>query len=230
LKPRVITIDGTAASGKSTMGELLARDLGYIYFDTGVMYRVVTWAALDRGVPVADEDAVTELAESLSIEILPPTADDGRQYTVLADGMDVTWQIRTPEVNGNVSDVSTYAGVRITLVEQQRRAAADGGVVMVGRDIGTVVLPDAGLKVYLDATAEERARRRWRELVSQGQDAHYEVVLASVRRRDDIDSHRKVSPLQPAEDAVVIDTTGMNVREVLAALMGLVEARRCPEA
>lgn len=212
------------------MGELLARDLGYIYFDTGVMYRVVTWAALDRGVPVADEDAVTELAESLSIEILPPTADDGRQYTVLADGMDVTWQIRTPEVNGNVSDVSTYAGVRITLVEQQRRAAADGGVVMVGRDIGTVVLPDAGLKVYLDATAEERARRRWRELVSQGQDAHYEVVLASVRRRDDIDSHRKVSPLQPAEDAVVIDTTGMNVREVLAALMGLVEARRCPEA
>lgn len=230
MKPRVITIDGTAASGKSTMGELLARDLGYIYFDTGVMYRVVTWAALDRGVPVADEDAVTELAESLSIEILPPTADDGRQYTVLADGMDVTWQIRTPEVNGNVSDVSTYAGVRITLVEQQRRAAADGGVVMVGRDIGTVVLPDAGLKVYLDATAEERARRRWRELVSQGQDAHYEVVLASVRRRDDIDSHRKVSPLQPAEDAVVIDTTGMNVREVLAALMGLVEARRCPEA
>jgi cytidylate kinase len=155
LKPCTIAIDGPASAGKSTIGELLARRLDYLYFDTGLMYRAVTWAALARDIPIDDEAAVTALAERLRIDVIPPTVDDGRQCTVLADGVDVTWAVRTPEVDANVSPVSAYPGVRRALVVQQRRVAAAGPVVMVGRDIGTVVLPDADLKLYLDATVEE---------------------------------------------------------------------------
>ncbi len=230
MKPVTIAIDGPAASGKSTIGEMLARRLGYLYFDTGVMYRAVTWAALARGVPIADEAAVTMLAERLHVDVRPPTANDGRQYTVLADGEDVTWAIRAPEVDGNVSPVSAYAGVRRALVAQQRRIAAGGRVVMVGRDIGTVVLPDADLKIYLDASVEERARRRWREMRERGEDADYDAVLAAMRRRDEIDSNRHVSPLRPAEDAVVIDTTGLGIEEVLARVERLIEEREWPQA
>ena len=229
MKPSTIAIDGPAASGKSTVGELLAHNLGYLYFDTGVMYRAVTWAVLSRGVPIGDEAAVTALAEKLHIDVLPPTMDDGRQYTVLADGVDVTWDIRTPEVNGNVSQVSTYRGVRRAMVVQQRRVAAEGPVVMVGRDIGTVVLPEADLKLYLDASVEERARRRWREEQVRAEKTDYRPVLASMRRRDQIDTHRKVSPLRVAEDAVVLDTTGLSIEDVLGEAKRLIEERGCPE-
>jgi cytidylate kinase len=225
-----IAIDGPAASGKSTVGELLARRLGYLYFDTGVMYRAVTWAALDRGIPIADEAAVTALAEALHIEVVPPTTDDGRQYTVLADGVDITWGIRTPAVNAGVSQVSAYPGVRKEMVRQQRRVAQGGRVVMVGRDIGTVVLPDADLKIFLDASAEERARRRWAEERARGKDSDYEAVLASTRRRDQIDSSRDVSPLQAAEDAVVLDSTNLSIKEVVAEMERLIEGRRCQVA
>ena len=197
--------------------------LGYLYFDTGVMYRAVTWAALLRGIPIEDEPAVTLLAEQLRIDVTPPTADDGRQYTVLAGGVDVTWAIRTPEVDANVSPVSAYPGVRRALVAQQRRVAAGGRVAMVGRDIGTVVLPDADLKLYLDASVEERARRRWREVRARGEEADYEGVLVSMRRRDKIDSNREVAPLCVAEDAVVVDTTDLSIEEVLAEVERLVE-------
>lgn len=230
MKISTIAIDGPAAAGKSTVGERVAQRLGYLYFDTGVMYRAVTWAALERGIPIEDEEAVTALAERLHIDVTPPTVDDGRQYTVLADGVDVTWAIREPEVNANVSAVSAYRGVRTALVRQQRRVAAEGEVVMVGRDIGTVVLPHADLKIYLDAGVEERARRRWQEMEARGEEADYEGVLASMRRRDDIDSHRSVSPLRPAEDAVVLDTTRLNIAEVLAEVDRLVEGRGCPQA
>jgi cytidylate kinase len=230
LKPSTIAIDGPAASGKSTIGELLARHLGYLYFDTGVMYRAVTWAALRRSISIQDEAAVTALAGRLRIDILPPKTDDGRQYTVLADGVDVTWAVRTPEVDANVSPVSAYPGVRRALVPQQRRVAAGGRVVMVGRDITTVVLPDADLKLYLDASVEERARRRWREVRARGKEASYEAVLASMRRRDEIDSHRAVSPLRVADDAVVVDTTDLSIEEVLAKARRLVEERGCPPA
>ncbi len=223
MRPSTIAIDGPAASGKSTVAELLAHRLGYLYFDTGVMYRAVTWAALLRGIPIEDEPAVTLLAEQLRIDVTPPTADDGRQYTVLADGVDVTWAIRTPEVDANVSPVSAYPGVRRALVAQQRRVAAGGRVVMVGRDIGTVVLPDADLKLYLDASVEERARRRWREVRARGEEADYEGVLVSMRRRDKIDSNREVAPLCVAEDAVVVDTTDLSIEEVLAEVERLVE-------
>ena len=230
MKPSTITIDGPAASGKSTIGELLARHLGYLYFDTGVMYRAVTWAALSRDIPIEDEAAVTALAEQLRIDVIPPTVDDGRQYTVLADGVDVTWAIRTAEVNADVSPVSAYPGVRRALVAQQRRVAEGGRVVMVGRDIGTVVLPDADFKLYLDASVEERAQRRWREVQARGERADYAPVLDSMRRRDEIDSHRAASPLRVADGAVVLDTTDLGIEEVLVEVERLVEERRCPQA
>jgi cytidylate kinase len=222
-RPSIIAIDGPAASGKSTVGGLLAERLGYVYFDTGVMYRAVTWVALERGVPIEDEAGVTALAERLAIDVLRPTADDGRQYTVLADGQDVTWEIRRPEVDRGVSPVSAYPGVRSALTKQQRRIGRKGEIVMVGRDIGTVVLPDADLKIYLDATAEERARRRYREVVSRGESASYDTVLASVRRRDQIDSGRALAPLRAADDAVVIDTTSLNIDQVIERVFALVD-------
>jgi cytidylate kinase len=192
------------------------------------MYRAVTWAALDSGVEVDDEAAVTELAEALEIEVTDATDDDGRQYTVLADGIDVTWEIRRPEVDANVSAVSAYGGVRHALVAKQRRIAANGLVVMVGRDIGTVVLPEADLKIYLDASVEERARRRWREMRERGKDADREAVLDAMRRRDRIDSSREISPLRAAVDAVRIDTTDLSVTGVVDEAERLVRERDCP--
>ncbi len=230
--PSVIAIDGPAASGKSTVGALLAQRLGYLYFDTGVMYRAVTWAALTRGIPIDDQAALTTLAESLHIEVIPPTVNDGRQYTVLADGQDVTWAIRTPSVNQNVSPVSACQGVRRALVEQQRRIAAQGRIVMVGRDIGTVVLPNADLKLYLDASVQARARRRYHEMIARQQEngiplaQEYDEILASMMRRDQIDSHRAAAPLRPADDAIIIDTTELTVEQVLARIMAMIEPTR----
>jgi len=218
-----IAIDGTVASGKSTIGKLLAERLGYTYLDTGAMYRAVTWIALQQGINIADEEVITALAESMVINITRPTVDDGRQYTVYANGEDVTWEIRRPEVDANVSPVSAYPGVRQALTEQQRRMGRQGRIVMVGRDIGTVVLPEADLKIYLDATVEERARRRYREILERGEEADYKEVLASMRRRDKIDSQREAAPLRPADDAVIIDTTELSIAEVLAEVEELVK-------
>ena len=228
MRPMTIAIDGPAASGKSTVGEALAERLDYLYFDTGVMYRAVTWAALERGVRVEDEEAVTKLAEALEIEVTDATDDDGRQYTVLADCVDVTWEIRRPEVDANVSAVSAYGGVRHALVAKQRRIAAGEPVVMVGRDIGTVVLPEADLKIFLDASVEERARRRWLENRERGKDPDRAAVLDAMRRRDRIDSNREISPLRAAVDAVRIDTTAMSIHAVVDEAERLVRERDCP--
>jgi len=186
------------------------------------MYRAVTWAALGRGISIEhDEAAVTRLAEMLLIEVVPPTVNDGRQYTVLADGCDITWAIRDPEVNRYVSPVSAYAGVRAALTRQQRRIGEAGGVVMVGRDIGTVVLPQAQLKIYLDATLEERARRRYRESRERGQPRDYAEVVEDLRRRDQIDSSREAAPLQVPDGAVVIDSTHLAVAQVVEQIEAL---------
>jgi cytidylate kinase len=187
------------------------------------MYRAVTWAAIEQGIAVEDEAAVTGLADRLRIDVIRPTVDDERQYTILADGHDVTWKIRLPEVDQGVSPVSAYAGVRAALTAQQRRIAHKGDIVMVGRDIGTVVLPDADLKIYLDATLEERAGRRYRETLDRGESVMFEDVLASVRRRDKIDSGRALAPLRAAADAVVIDTTSLGIEEVMERVMSLVD-------
>jgi len=221
MSPNIIAIDGPAASGKSTLGRRLADALGYLFFDTGVMYRAVTWGALQRGIPITDEAAVTALAESAQIDVRPPSKEDGRPCDVLLDGVDVTWETRRPEVDANVSPVSAYPGVRRALTIQQRRIGLRGRVVMVGRDIGTVVLPEADLKVYLDASPEERARRRYLEIINRGETADYEQILAGVRKRDEIDSGRAVAPLRPAEDAVILDSDQLDADQVFARVEAL---------
>ncbi len=218
---KIIAIDGPAASGKSTLGKRLSEQLGYLFFDTGVMYRAVTWAGLQRGIKVDDEAAISTLAESVNIDVRPASIEDGRSYDVLVEGQDVTWAIRKPEVDGSVSVVSAYPGVRKALAAQQRRVGLRGDVVMVGRDIGTVVLPEADLKIYLDASVEERARRRFAEMIARGEPAMYEKVLQSMKARDQIDSTRQVSPLRPAQDAVILDSNQMSVDQVVEKVMKL---------
>lgn len=220
-KLSIIAIDGPAASGKSTIGKRLADALDYLFFDTGVMYRAITWLVLQRGLDIDDEAAITTLAESVLIEVLPPSQDDGRACDVFVEGQDITWQTRRPEVDANVSVVSAYPGVRRALSAQQRRVGRRGQVVMVGRDIGTVVLPDADLKIYLDATAEERARRRYDEIIARGESADYDVILAKVIERDRIDSTREVAPLKIAKDAIVVDSNNLNAEQVFLQILAL---------
>jgi cytidylate kinase len=225
ITPAVIAIDGPAASGKSTVGKLVAQKLGFLLFDTGALYRAVTLAALRRGIPIEDEARISELARAIHIDLIPATNDDGRPYTVLVDDEDVTWAIRSEPVDAHVSTVSAYPGVREALKQQQRRIARRGGVVMVGRDIGTVVFPEAPLKVYLDASPEVRARRRCEELRDRGEDADFQEILAGVRHRDQIDSTRATAPLSIAEDAVVIDTDHCSIAQVVDAIVGLARKR-----
>lgn len=220
--PKIIAIDGPAASGKSTLGHKLAQALGYLYFDTGVMYRAITWLALKQEVDIDDEIAITRLARVAQIDVRPPSVADGRAYDVILDGQDITWDIRRPEVDANVSPVSAYAGVRKALSAQQRRIGLRGNVVMVGRDIGTVVLPKAGLKIYLDASAEERAQRRYEELRQRGEPADYEAILQAMRTRDRIDSSREVAPLRRAKDAHLLDSDGLDADQVLRRALILV--------
>jgi cytidylate kinase len=224
-KPSTIAIDGTAASGKSTVGELLARSLEYLYFDTGVMYRAVTWATLARAIDAEDVEAVSRLAETLRIEVEPDGPDDGRQYTVLADGQDVTWDIRSPAVEAAISRVSSYPRVRAALIAQQRRIAEPGSIVMVGRDIGTVVLPEADLKIFMRASVEERARRRYKDALAQGKPADFDDILAAIRERDRQDREKPISPMVPAADAIIIDTDELTIEEVLARVKQLVADR-----
>ncbi|HEY58905.1 MAG TPA: (d)CMP kinase [Anaerolineae bacterium] len=226
--PKIIAIDGPAASGKSTLAQRLAEALGYLYFDTGVMYRAVTWAALQRGLSLEDEAAMTVLAEEVRIDVRPPSQADGRAYDVLVDGQDVTWAIRRPQVDRWVSVVAAHPGVRRALTAQQRRIGQRGRVVMVGRDIGTVVLPEADLKIYLDASVEERARRRYQERRRRGEEVDFAEVLESMRKRDALDSSRDVAPLRPAEDAVIIRSDDLDADEVLARVLALVQQRQDP--
>ncbi len=219
--PSIIAIDGPAASGKSTLGLRLAQALHYLFFDTGVMYRAVTWLTLDRGIDVSDESAVTALAEDMPIDVAPASVPDGRACDVLVEGKDITWETRLPEVEMNVSVVSAYRGVRAALSQQQRRIGRRGNVVMVGRDIGTVVLPEADLKIYLDASAEERAKRRYDEILARGGTADYDEILGKVKERDRIDSTRDVAPLKAAEDAIVLDSDKLTANEVFENALAL---------
>jgi len=219
----IIAIDGPAASGKSTLGKKLADELGYLFFDTGVMYRAVTWVALENHISLDDESAITSLAEITDIDVRPSSQADGRNCDIMADGRDITWKIRRPEVDANVSQVSAYPGVRKALTAQQRRIGLRGEVVMVGRDIGTVVLPDADVKIYLDASTEERARRRYEESLTRGEDVQFEDILDTMRKRDRIDSTREVAPLRKAEDAVVLDSDNMSAEQVLRAVLQILK-------
>jgi len=213
--PTTIAIDGPAGSGKSTLGALLAAELSYLYFDTGVMYRAVTLAALEHGLKIEDEEAIGQLAQQVRIDVQQPSVDDGRDYDVLMNDEDATWKIRSDAVNANVSPVSTYGAVRDAMTKQQQRIAKENKVVMVGRDIGTVVVPDADLKIYLDASIEVRAQRRYKELMDRGITADYYEVLKSLQNRDDIDSNREIAPLKIAEDARIIQSDCMSIKDVL---------------
>ncbi|MEX0788454.1 MAG: (d)CMP kinase [Anaerolineales bacterium] len=206
-----IAIDGPAASGKSALAQRLAAKLGYLFFDTGVMYRAVTLAALRKGMGLDSEDELGALAEAVSLDIRPPSVQDGREYDVWLDGEDVTKRIRTVEVDQAVSQVSSYGLVRQAMTRRQREIGLRGQVVMVGRDIGTVVMPEADLKIFLDATPEIRAQRRMRQ--GEGR-VTYEETLGAIRRRDLLDSSRALAPLRPAEDSHVLDTSALSIDDV----------------
>lgn len=221
--PKTITIDGPAASGKSTLGKRIADSLGYLFFDTGVMYRAVTWIALSRDIDINMKHLIEQLAEKIDIDVRPATIDDGRVADILADGEDITWQIRNPEVDAAVSQVSTYPGVRKALSSQQRRIGLRGKVVMVGRDIGTIVLPGAEFKIYLDASVEERAKRRYSECMARGEMVKYKEILESMRRRDQIDSTRDIAPLKPARDAIILDSDRLSADQVYEQSLILME-------
>jgi cytidylate kinase len=223
LLPDRIAIDGPASSGKSTLAQMIAKKLGYLYFDTGVMYRAVTYAALEKGVPIDNEPAVVKIAEQIRIDILPASKKDGRKFDVRIDGKDATWKIREKAVEEYVSPVSTYDGVRKAMTAQQRQIGLRGRVVMAGRDIGTVVLPDADLKIFLQASPEVRARRRYLENKKLGKKSDYEEILHAIQKRDTIDSSRKIAPLVPAEDAILINTDHLSIRRLVSQVMGFIQ-------
>jgi cytidylate kinase len=182
----------------------------------------VTWLALKNDIKPKDQDAVSELAESVQIDVAPPSKDDGREYDVLADGIDVTWKIRKPKVDAKVSRISAYPRVREALTKQQRRIGLKGKVIMVGRDIGTVVLPEADLKIYLDASVVERANRRYLQRVERGEEVELNKILKKLEKRDKKDSTRELAPLRAAPDAVVIDTEDLTIPEVVAKIEEIV--------
>jgi len=216
--PKIVAIDGPAASGKTTIANQLAERWKYLFFDTGVMYRAVTWLALEKQIPIKDEPAVSALAEKIQIDIEPSSKDDGREYDVLVDGVDVTWHLRSPKVDAKVSKVSAYPAVRKALTKQQRRIGLRGKVIMVGRDIGTVVLPEADLKIFLDADVDERARRRFNQRVDRGERVEFSKILKKLKKRDKIDSTREIAPLCAASEAVVINTDTLSVIDVLSEI------------
>lgn len=229
ILPEIIAIDGPAGGGKSTIGEMVAKELSYLYFDTGIMYRTATFAALAVFGSVEDEEKVTRLAQKIKIDVREPSVEDQRTNDVLLDGKDVTWLIRDQWVERNVSQVSAYSGVREALTNGQRLIGQRGKVVMVGRDIGTVVFPEAKVKIYLTASAEERARRRFIEKKGRGESVVYEVILEEIRARDEIDTNRIVAPLRPADDAIIINTDYLSVNEVFQHVMGIIWQKSKPD-
>jgi cytidylate kinase len=217
----VIALDGPAASGKSAAGAAAAAALAFRFFDTGAMYRAITWLALNRGIDVRDADALVTLAEGTQITVNDRSHADGATG-VLLDGEDATAHLRDDDVERNVSLVSRVPGVRRALVRIQRELARDGSVVMAGRDIGTVVLPDADLKVYLDASRDVRARRRAEQIErAGGRPPDFAALVAELERRDGIDSTREASPLTAATDAVIINTDELTIEEVVRRILRL---------
>ena len=215
-----MAIDGPASSGKSTVAKIIAKRFGYVYCDTGAMYRSVTWAALENGIDVSDTKQVIDLARRIKITFEPGQPDQ----RVFVDGHEVTKDIRTEKIAANVSAVAAIPEVRAQMVEQQRQIAQAGGIVMDGRDIGTTVLPDAQVKVFLVASAHERARRRYEENLQKGLATQsLDELEAAIKLRDQKDSTRKVSPLTQAKDAILIDTTSLTIDQVVDEISALIK-------
>jgi cytidylate kinase len=224
----VVALDGPGSSGKSSVGAAAALRVGYRFCDTGLLYRAVTWLSLERGVPATNPVALRNLAAE--VELAADRA--GRLSSVLVDGVDRTADVHSPPVDAAVSAVSAVPELRAALLERQRKLAANGGIVMAGRDIGTVVLPDADLKLFLDASVEERARRRTRERGLDPTAPDAEAILAALRERDRLDSTRAVAPLHPAADARIISTDGNRFEDTVDAVVGAIldaQARRVSE-
>ncbi len=215
----VIAIDGPVAAGKSAVGRELARTLGFGYLDTGIMYRAITWLALKNGIPVNDPGSLGELARANPLEM-----EGGDSNRVLVAGHTLGRELRSPSVDGNVSTVSAASPVRKELVAQQRQTANKGKIVMIGRDIGTVVLPDADLKVYLTASPENRAQRRWQEMRDRGEEGELHTVLSDTLARDQKDTNRDDSPLKPAIDAWELNTDGLDVQQVVQKIIERAES------
>jgi cytidylate kinase len=223
-----IAIDGPAGSGKSSVARRVAATLGYLYLDSGAMYRAVALKAIDQQIPLDDEARLEALTHESHIELSQPTAEQesaGLKNRVFLDGSEVTYEIRTAEVAQAASRLATIAGVREVLVAEQQRAGAGGGVVMEGRDIGTVVFPRAELKIFLEASPEVRAERRWKEHEEKGDSVSPDEVLQEVRERDKRDRERRVSPLVRADDAVLVDNTAMGIEETARVIVMLARER-----
>lgn len=220
-RPLAIAVDGPAGAGKSSAARGLARALRYRHIDTGAMYRAAAWGAWKSGLPLEDENALLRGVRAMRFEF----RESERKPLVFLDGEDVTAHLRSPEAGQAASRLSVHPAVRRVLVDRQRRLARGGGVVMEGRDIGTVVLPRADVKFFLDATPEERGRRRWNELREKGQRASLKKIVDDIRARDHRDRTRAASPLRAAEDAVVVDTTGFSLAEVQKILRAWVRKK-----
>ncbi len=214
----IVAIDGPSGAGKSTLSKLLAKQLGYINIDTGAMYRSVAWVAKQRSIALDDHPHLGAMAADLDISF---ASIDGLEH-VFVDGVDVSEQIRTPEISLLTAQVATCPAVRQALVELQRKLGADGGVVLEGRDIGTVVFPQAQVKFFLSASASERGKRRYEELIARGINADLKQTIAEVEERDAADSAREHSPLLKADDAIAIDSTSMSISEVLNQMVAII--------
>ncbi len=220
--PNIIAVDGPAGSGKSSVSFAVAQQIGYLFVDTGAFYRAVTLVALEHRVDVANPEQITALAWQTHLDMTPDLSDDGRQYTILADGQDITWRIHEPAIDANVSVVSKMPGVRDALMQVQRTVAQRGRVIAAGRDIGTVVLPDADLKIYIDASLEARALRRYQQRIDNGEAADLNVIMEGLQARDQIDSNRDVAPLRRASDAIYLDTTTLNFDQSVEAMQRII--------
>ena len=220
-KRLTIAIDGPSGAGKSTVARLLAKRLGYVYIDTGAMYRSVAFRVKEKSISLKDESALNQLASSLHIAFVT----EGEQTHVFCDGEDITSAIRTPEISRLASSISKQKGVRKALVQMQREMGKEGGVILEGRDIGTVVFPDADVKFYLDAKSDERVRRRYHEMVEKGVKVDFKETQEELIQRDHNDMHRIHSPLKKANDALFIDSTHRSVEEVVEEMVHRVKAK-----
>ena len=222
-----IAIDGPAAVGKSTMGKLIARELGFLYIDTGAIYRAITWKVLKNNIDINDEDTISELVSNTSITIeKTDTKNLNDYYHIFVDGEDVSEEIRDPRIDQNVSQIARLPKIRKQLIYLQRKLAEKGNIVMEGRDIGSVILPQADIKLYFTASEEERIKRRYTELKDKGYSVDYEEVKKQIVQRDEIDSKRKYAPLIKAEDAIVIDSTEKSIEEVREEILEIIKKHR----
>lgn len=223
----IIAIDGPAAVGKSTLAKLIAGELNYLYIDTGAIYRSITWKVLKYSIDINNENNISDLVSDTCITIEKANSNNIKNYNhIFVDGVDVTEKIRDPKIDQNVSQIARLPKIRNQLIHLQRRLAEKGNIIMEGRDIGSVILPNADIKLYFTASEEERIKRRYTELIDKGYDVDYEEVKKQILQRDEIDSKRKYAPLIKAKDAIVIDSTKKNVEEIKDEILKIISRHK----